>query len=292
MPDWPALLTRLTDAGLGPAADAQPEPVGGGDISAAWRLRLPSGDVFLKTGPGDAADRFAAEAEGLRELERAGAVRVPEVLAQGEAGGTAFIALEWIDMTSADSRTQARLGRRLAALHRVTSAEFGWHRDNTIGATPQRNTRTDDWRAFWREQRIGYQLDLAAVSGHGGRLQERGRLLLERIDRLLGDHRPDASLVHGDLWSGNQAACDGRPVLYDPAVYYGDRETDLAMARLFGGFSPSFFEEYERAWPLPAGHKQRIALYQLYHVLNHLNLFGSGYLGRAEQLIDGLLSPN
>lgn len=290
MPDWQTVRQQLADAGVLSASNAEPEPVGGGDISAAWRLRDDAGDVFLKTGPAGAADMFAAEAEGLRELERAGALRVPQPLEHGTAGGTAFIALEWIDLSIPDDDVQARLGRRLARLHQVVSGEFGWHRHNTIGATPQQNTQGTDWAGFWRDQRLGYQLQLAADRGYGGRLQERGLELMESLDALLGEHRPDASLLHGDLWSGNQAARAGQPVVFDPAVYYGDRETDIAMARLFGGFSRRFFDEYQRAWPLPPDHATRVGLYQLYHVLNHLNLFGSGYLGRAERMIEELLS--
>jgi fructosamine-3-kinase len=141
--------------------------------------------------------------------------------------------------------------------------------------------------SFWRA-RLANQLERAARRGYGGALQAAGERLIGNLDRYLADHEPAASLLHGDLWGGNWAAVAGRPVIFDPAVYYGDRETDLAMTRLFGGFGPAFYRAYDEAWPLSPGHEQRLGLYQLYHVLNHLNLFGRGYLGRALEIIHGL----
>jgi fructosamine-3-kinase len=183
------------------------------------------------------------------------------------------------------------LGERLARLHRVTAPRFGWHRDNTIGATPQSNEWTGDWAAFVAGQRLGFQLDLVERHGHGGRLVDRGRRLCELVSAFLGDHRPQASLLHGDLWGGNWAAdAAGEPVIFDPAVYFGDREADLAMTRLFGGFGRSFYEAYQAGWPLEPGAAQRVVLYNLYHVLNHLNLFGGGYGAQAEEMIERLLA--
>jgi fructosamine-3-kinase len=184
----------------------------------------------------------------------------------------------------------AALGQQLAHLHRASAARFGWHRDNTIGATPQPNPWTESWIEFWRTQRLAFQLQLAARNGHTGGLQRRGEQLLVRLDALLA-HDPARSLLHGDLWGGNAAAtAAGEPVLFDPACYYGDRETDLAMTELFGGFAPAFYSEYRAAWPLDAGYGARRDLYNLYHVLNHLNLFGGGYRAQAEGMIERLLS--
>jgi fructosamine-3-kinase len=232
-----------------------------------------------------------AEAAGLRELAGAAALRVPNVLAVGVAGSQAFLALQWIDFRAASSRTEARLGEQLARQHRVTAPGFGWNRDNTIGASPQHNAWIDDWARFFAERRVGFQLDLAVQQGQSGRLIDRGRSLCERLDVLLRGHHPVPSLLHGDLWGGNWAADEaGRPVVFDPAVYFGDREADLAMTRLFGGFGRAFYDAYESAWPLEAGSMLRFDLYNLYHVLNHLNLFGGGYRGQAEALIDRLLA--
>ena len=192
-------------------------------------------------------------------------------------------------MNAPAKNTERRLGEQLAQLHRTTKDRFGWHRDNTIGLTPQHNDWSDDWVAFYREHRLGFQLRLAAEHGFTGQLQEKGAQLLKRLPVYFDDHRPRPSLLHGDLWGGNWASCDGEPVIFDPAVYYGDPETDLAMTRLFGGFGTAFYEAYEANAPLADGHRERCDLYQLYHVLNHLNLFGSAYLGRAQDLIRKLL---
>jgi len=263
----------------------------GGGFATGERWESDSGPVFVKVADRQRLALLEAEAAGLRELADAAALRVPSVLAAGVAGSQAFLAVEWIEFRAATPRTEARLGELLAAQHRVTAPRFGWHRDNTIGATPQSNAWTDDWTRFFAERRLGFQLDLAAQQGHSGRLIERGRRLCEQLDALLRGHRPVPSLLHGDLWGGNWAADEtGNPVVFDPAVYFGDREADLAMTRLFGGFGRAFYDAYESAWPLEAGADVRFDLYNLYHVLNHLNLFGGGYRGQAETLIERLLA--
>ena len=244
--------------------------------------------VFLKTGAPAQLSMFEAEAEGLDELRRAGAIRVPAVIDVGLRDGQSFIALERLALGRASAATEARFGTALAELHRHTRDAFGWHRDNTIGPTPQRNAETRDWVKFYRTQRIEYQLRLAADNGFTGDLQALGEHLIEQIPDLLAGHEPEASLLHGDLWGGNWGAVDDEPVIFDPAVYYGDRETDIAMTRLFGGFGEAFYCAYGEAWPLAPGYEARLALYQLYHVLNHLNLFGGGYLGQAIRLMRSL----
>jgi len=289
VPDWASILEHLRDAGVATDPEAEPRPVGGGDISAAWRLDSDDGPVFLKTGPSSSAEMFFAEAEGLSELGAANAVRVPAVLAADIVRDTAFIAIEWLEFERASAASERLLGEQLAAMHRVTKQQFGWHRDNTIGLTPQHNTWSQDWVAFFREHRLGYQFELAASNGFRGELQELGSRLLKRLPVFFEDYEPVASLLHGDLWGGNWATSAGSPVIFDPAVYYGDRETDLAMTRLFGGFGRRFYAAYEASWPLEPGHGARQHLYQLYHVLNHLNLFGSGYHGRAMALMRELL---
>ncbi len=287
--DWSPVVAALADAGIRTEAGVDPRPVGGGDISAAWRLDTGEGPVFVKTGPDSSYDMFSAEAEGLTELAAARAVRVPQVLVFGLDRDMAFVAIEWLDFGSANRDTERRLGEQLAAMHRTTKDRFGWHRDNTIGLTPQRNDWSDDWVSFLHEQRLGFQLRLAAERGYTGRLQEQGERLLARLPVFFDGYEPAASLLHGDLWGGNWASCDGEPVIFDPAVYFGDRESDLAMTRLFGGFGRAFYDAYESAWPLEPGHRERNEIYQLYHVLNHLNLFGSGYLGRAQDIMSRLL---
>jgi fructosamine-3-kinase len=232
-----------------------------------------------------------AEADGLRELARANSVRVPAVLGVDTDGAQAFLALEWIECHPATSRAEAVLGEQLARLHQVGAARFGWHRDNTIGATPQHNDWTADWIRFFAEQRLGFQLELAERTGHGGRWLEGGRRLCEQLDAFFDGYRPRPSLLHGDLWGGNWAAdSSGAPVLFDPATYYGDREADLAMTRLFGGFGRGFYDAYRSAWSLDPGASTRRDLYNLYHVFNHLNLFGGGYRAQAAAMIERLLA--
>jgi fructosamine-3-kinase len=191
-----------------------------------------------------------------------------------------------------DGALQAQLGERLAMQHRVTAPRFGWHLENTIGATPQQNAWRDDWVHFFRERRLGVQLDLAFHNGLDSRIVDRGRDLGERCGAFFSSHRPVPSLLHGDLWGGNWGVVAGvrEPVIFDPAVYYGDRETDIAMTRLFGGFGPRFYAAYQAAWPLDQAAGTRRTLYNLYHVLNHFNLFGGGYGQQAEAMIDKLLA--
>jgi len=267
------------------------ERVHGGSINECRRWETARGPLFVKLAAVSLRAMLEAEAEGLRELAAAGAVRVPQVLAVGEASDSAYLALEWIDFAPGTRTTDSRLGEQLARQHSHTADRFGWHRGNTIGSTPQQNAWADDWMAFFRERRLLFQLDLARSRGHGGRLQVRGTELLERLGGLFESYRPVPSLLHGDLWGGNWAADErGSPVIFDPAVYYGDREADIAMTRLFGGFDAGFYAAYEAAWPLDLGAPVRVPLYNLYHVLNHLNLFGGGYARQAETLIDRLLA--
>jgi len=288
MPEWRTLLPALREHDIDVSDRDMPRPVGGGGISAAWRVRSNDHSVFLKTGPASAYEMFAAEAEGLRELAKADAILVPAVLGCVQSSSESILALEWIDFDLPDPASEALLGRQLAKQHRYVSDRFGWHRDNTIGSTPQRNLWNDDWIDFLREDRLAFQLDLAAHKGFTGELQQEGRSLLAGLGRFFDGYWPEPSLLHGDLWGGNWAASSGQPVIFDPAVYYGDRESDLAMSKLFGGFGAAFYRAYEASWPLAAGSEQRIMLYQLYHVLNHLNLFGRTYLGRALDLIKAL----
>ncbi len=265
------------------------DPVGGGCINQAVRMRGEGRDFFVKFNDAVHRDMFAAEAEGLREIAATHTVRVPEPVCWGVAGGTAYLVLEYL--TCGRGGSGAVLGDRLAAMHRVTHAEFGWHRDNTIGSTPQINTPAADWIGFWRERRLGYQLELAARNGWGGELQRSGARLLAGFAGLFDGYRPQPSLLHGDLWGGNHAyLADGQPVIFDPAVYFGDREADLAMTELFGGFGAGFQAAYRAAWPLDAGYAVRRTLYNLYHVLNHLNLFGGGYHDQALGMMRRLLA--
>lgn len=291
MPDWPSISDVLqTDTGIRLDAGSA-RPVGGGCINAAWRLDSSTGAVFVKTNEPGALAMFEAESDGLRELGRSGGVRVPEPLASGMTGDSAWLAMEWIEPGASRSDSERLLGEGLAVQHRATRSTFGWDRDNTIGSTPQENAPCDDWAQFFALHRLTFQLDLVEASGWGGRLAAGGRRLVEAVPLLLSGHQPAPALLHGDLWGGNWACdADGQPFVFDPAVYYGDREADLAMTRLFGGFGRDFYAAYESSWPVVPGAGLRMELYNLYHVLNHVNLFGAGYAGRAETIIRRLLA--
>lgn len=246
-------------------------------------------NVFTKTGPESALAMFEAEAEGLAELRSTSAIRVPDVIDVGITGGQSYISLEKLVLSRPSVETERVLGLQLAELHRHTQKQFGWHRDNTIGLTPQRNDQSADWIEFFRKHRLQFQLELAAANGFGGELIDLGAQLCEQLDKLFVEYDPAVSLLHGDLWGGNWGSVDGEPVVFDPAVYYGDRESDIAMTGLFGGFGQTFYEAYDSSWPMQQGHEARLKLYQLYHVLNHLNLFGRGYLQQALMLARALL---
>ena len=256
--------------------------VAGGSINQAYYMPSDRAPLFLKINAPGALSMFEAEAEGLAELRAATAVSVPDTVDVGLAGGAAYLALSWVDLQDKTAAGERALGAALARQHRVTAERFGWHRENTIGSTPQRNTLTSDWLEFLRTDRLGFQLELASERGLPGEELDRGRRLLERLDWFFSDHAPVPSLLHGDLWSGNWG-CDGvgTPYIYDPAVYYGDREADLAMTRLFGGFGHAFYSAYQSEWPLETGWEARVDLYNLYHLLNHFNLFGHGYLSQT-----------
>ena len=285
---WRAIAERIGAATGEPFEVEQERAIGGGCINTAVVLRGGRRGYFVKLNEAARLGMFEAEFEGLAALAAAGAIRVPEPICSGIADGRGFLAMELLDLGGRLDGVLA--GRQLAELHRVTAARFGWHRDNTIGSTPQHNPPCDDWVAFWRDQRLGRQLALAAARGHGGRLQAAGERLMSRLDALIG-HGPAPSILHGDLWGGNIGATpDGQPVIFDPAVYHGDREADLAMTELFGGFGPAFHAAYREAWPLDPGYATRKILYNLYHVLNHLNLFGGGYLSQAQAMIEQLLA--
>lgn len=265
--------------------------IGGGCINTAAVIEGNGRRYFVKLNDAPRLSMFEAEAEGLREIATSDSVRVPQPVCSGVSGQQAYLVLEYIAFATGGDQGPERLGRQLALMHRAQQKTFGWRRDNTIGSTPQINTPATDWVAFWQHQRLEYQLRLAAEQGHRGDVQRKGERLLSDLTLLFSNYKPAPSLLHGDLWSGN-VAYDTRaqPVIYDPAVYYGDREADIAMTELFGGFAPRFYQAYRDAWPLDPGYSVRKHLYNLYHVLNHLNLFGGGYRAQAEGLMERLLS--
>lgn len=255
------------------------ENVSGGCIHRAWRLKGEENSYFLKSNKAALLGALLAESTGLLALVEAGELRVPKPLCWGTFEDQSFLLMEYLELGVGNAGTQQRLGRELAALHRHSGSSFGWKTDNFIGASIQLNNEHSDWALFWRECRLKPQIEWAVKQGLDSRLLER---LLDAVPSLLAGHEPEPSLLHGDLWGGNVAALpDGTPVVFDPACYYGDRETDLAFTEMFGGFSGDFYQAYQQAWPLPSGFGERKALYNLYHELNHFNLFGGSYGAQA-----------
>lgn len=266
-------------------------PVAGGCINQAVVLEGRTHRYFVKLNRRPALAMFEAEAAGLEALLSGSSLRVPRPICSGDDGESAFLALEYIDMRRSTDTSLATLGRGLAVLHQASADCFGWCRDNAIGATPQVNTWTPGWVDFLRRHRLGYQLQRAAGNGLPHSVLESGRRLLDGLDAFFADYAPPPSLLHGDLWGGNACADEqGRPVVYDPAVYFGDREADLAMTELFGGFGRAFYDAYSECWALHPGYGVRKRLYNLYHVLNHFNLFGGGYGAQARAMIHELLA--
>ena len=285
-------LRAAVEAAIG-AASHEPfrigsaAPASGGCIHDSYRIGDARRSYFAKFNDEGSGEAFAAEMDGLQALAAAG-MRVPLPLCRGSAAGRAFLVMECLEF-GGRGNWQA-MGRALAAMHRRTGAQFGWHRDNFIGTTPQPNRLHKGWAQFWRDERLLPQLELTKRSGQGSRLIGPGERLADALPALLGGHQPAPSLLHGDLWRGNaEFLADGTPVLFDPAVYYGDREADLAMTELFGGFPRQFYAAYQEAWPLPQGYETRRDLYNLYHVLNHANLFGGGYANQALGMTERLL---
>lgn len=285
---WQKISSRISRAIDQPFAAVQVKPVGGGCINSASRIEGNGLAFFVKLNDADRLSMFEAEAAGLEEIARTNTARAPRPICCGVEASQAFLVLEYIELGGRGD--WSLLGTQLARLHKTTNDKFGWACDNTIGSTPQINTQCEDWIEFWREHRLGFQLKLAANNGYTGSLQKNGERLAASLDVFFRDYQPQPSLLHGDLWGGNAAFDnEGNPVIFDPAVYYGHREADLAMTELFGGFGPSFYEAYSEACPLNSGYPVRKNLYNLYHVLNHLNLFGGSYLRQAERMIERLL---
>jgi len=290
----PSLITHLSavisNETHRPFTLGKTTPVGGGSINEAYRLEGIDGSCyFLKLNDAKHLPMFIAEAAGLDAISATNTLRVPRPIAHGVAGKQSYLVLEYLELSS---RGDAKmLGEKLAALHRCYGDNFGFSQDNFIGTTPQPNGWKDSWIAFWREHRLGFQLRFAAQNGYGGQLQSLGEKLLDVLPAFFVVYTPQPSLLHGDLWSGNHAfLAGGTPTIFDPAAYYGDREADLAMTELFGGYSADFYAAYRAAWPLDAGYTTRRNLYNLYHILNHANMFGGGYVRQAEGMMQRLLA--
>jgi len=271
------------------------QAVSGGSIHQAYHvISQDKQHFFIKINQASKMHTLTAEAQGLIALHQAlnadSPLRIPKVIGQGSNTTHVWLILEYIPFGRSDAASQTKLGQGLALLHQHTAPQFGFDSDNVIGASLQTNTWTDDWLTFWAEQRLGTQFQLAKQHGFYDSFASETENLLDALPKLLQNHQPSPSLLHGDLWGGNAAAdANGKPMIFDPAVYYGDRECDLAMTELFGGFSTDFYAAYDDVYPLSDGYAQRKMLYNLYHILNHANLFGSAYIMQSKSMMQQLV---
>lgn len=284
------LTTRLTEALGKSIVLSRVSRVAGGDINTCFLLESNRGRFFAKTSKHYHAEAmYQAEACGLRTLAKADhCFRIPTPVALGCFEDQQFLVLEALDFS--DGQNWSAFGEELVRLHRVSAQSYGWPEDNFIGSTAQINHPSDLWVEFWWQCRLLPQLERAFHNGYRQPLQSYLDPLQHVTQKLLSGYKPLPSLLHGDLWRGNVGFCqDLQPALFDPAPYYGDREADIAMTELFGGFSTEFYSAYQQSWPLDAGYSQRKPLYNLYHLLNHLNLFGAGYLQQCIAMIHNLV---
>ncbi len=267
------------------------EAMHGGDINRAYHLCCEQRSFFIKLNSAHLLPMFEVEALGLKELAQTKTLRIPDAITCGIAGADAFLVVEFVPLKAMSITIQQQLGKQLARLHQKQQEYFGWHHDNYIGSNVQKNTRNDNWVSYWQEQRLNEQLILAADNGYVGKIQSLGEQLIKLTPEFFTSYQPQPSLLHGDLWAGNAAADEqGNAIIYDPACYYGDREADIAMTELFGGYGTAFYAAYNDVWPLDSGYSSRKKLYNLYHILNHLNLFGSGYLHQSEDMMQQLIN--
>ncbi|MCZ8188746.1 MAG: fructosamine kinase family protein [Microcystis sp. LE19-338.1B] len=285
---WTQIARHITQTTEKPFEIEKSHPVSGGCINQGYAVSGNGLIYFVKINQANQEAMFAAEALGLKQIHATKTIRVPEPICWGIADKSSYLVLEWLEFGGGNSQSWEKMGQNLAHLHQVSlSDRFGWHCNNTIGSTPQINTISNNWADFFAHQRIGYQLRLAKE--RGGNFPDEDQVI-PAISEILSQHQPHPSLVHGDLWSGNAAiTVDGEPVILDPATYWGDREVDLAMTELFGGFPAAFYRGYNDVFPLDAGYQQRKTLYNLYHILNHFNLFGGGYASQANRMLQEIL---
>ena len=294
---WHEIELHLAKTLGSPLQFTHKKALSGGCISQAWKVTDNDESLwFIKTNSPSLVDMFSAEADGLDEIRKSNSILSPNVIAYGQTSDCSYLILEYIDLQA--KINQKLLGEQLAKLHQFQNPQnhslkkkFGWKRNNTIGSTEQSNMPHKDWALFWKDERLLYQLKLAQKNGYSNAAYDNGLKLSESLSAFFTDYQPKPSLLHGDLWGGNCGSdLQSNPVIYDPAVYFGDRETDIAMTELFGGFSTDFYDAYNAHYPLDSGYKVRKQLYNLYHILNHFNLFGGGYASQADNMARHLLS--
>lgn len=291
MPQWNLIAEKIKSRTGQALITTSAQRIMGGDINESYCLISKDGTrFFIKINAKNLISMFADEAAGLAAIASSESIRVPEVILYDQTETESYLVLEYLEFCS--TRDQKLLGRQLAAMHRCTQPKFGWHRNNTIGSMAQINSLNTDWCHFWVENRLSVQLDFAKQNGCDHILLGLGERLIQKSPLLFASYLPKASLLHGDLWSGNVSSLmNGDPVIFDPAVYYGDREADLAMMELFGGFDENCFAAYQEISPIDTvGYALRKKYYNLYHLLNHLNIFGSSYQHQCVDTLQQLLA--
>jgi len=289
--NWQQISKQIEQTINRPFSMTNTQVITGGCINSSYLLQSNKQSYFVKLNQAHLGKMFEAEFSGLLEIAQTNTITVPHPILYGVVEGISFLVLEFTALSATNPQSDIQLGQQLAALHKIQQPFFGWHQDNTIGSTKQLNGSTNQWLDFWKNKRLDFQLTLAEKNGYTDQLIQSGKKLSESLVHFFHDSHPLPSLLHGDLWSGNTATNkQGKPIIYDPACYYGDRETDIAMTELFGGFSPNFYAAYHESFPLSSAYSTRKKLYNLYHILNHLNLFGTGYQQQAQNMIDSLLS--
>lgn len=301
MTQWQQISKHISQTLNSPFEIHHKNSVGGGSINSSYQITGTNGQhYFIKLNSSELEYMFQVEFDSLHELSKAltgdreiitQTIKIPQPICFGSIGSKSYLVIEYLSIkSSGDSK---KFGQALAQMHKITAQKYGWYQNNIIGSTAQSNRQHNDWLTFWREERMRPQFQMLYDKGYQSYLQPLSEQLLNHIDSLLANHTPAASLLHGDLWSGNYAFTNTSEkqecaVIFDPALYYGDRETDLAMTELFGGFSQDFYQGYNDTWPLENGYNKRKALYNLYHILNHANLFGASYLNQAISMMQRL----
>lgn len=262
--------------------------ISGGDINLSFKLSDDHHNYFIKINNKDHLGHFESEAYALAQIKKIGQVSCPDVISLGTTIDKSFLILKYIPFNIACSTNWSQLGQQLANMHKISShGQFGWQHDNYIGDTIQPNAWNSNWRTFFAEQRIAWQLQL---------LSEKSIKIgnIEHISRVCHDallhHKVTPCLVHGDLWKGNLGFCGEESVIFDPACYYGDREVDIAMTELFGHFPFEFYQGYQEIFPLPESYERRKLIYNFYHILNHANLFGGSYIEQSKAMLSRILS--
>ncbi|EDP60092.1 fructosamine kinase family protein [Vibrio sp. AND4] len=286
---WQAISQQLSDTLMFEYLISEKVKLSGGDTSESYMINDGEQRYFVKINDKDFLANFEVEAESLHLIRETSTLFVPEVVLVGKTKTHSFIILNYLPTKPLeDDCNSFKMGQQLARLHLWgEQKEYGFDTDNYIGPTLQPNQWHKKWCVFFAEQRIGWQLQL---------LKEKGVYLVDIDDftdvvkQLLTHHTPQPSLLHGDLWSGNVALTPAGPICYDPSCYWGDRECDLAMTEFFGGFHAHFYQGYESVAPLPVGYEQRKDIYNLYHALNHCNLFGGHYLEQAQSIIKRIMT--